>query len=197
MGQFSYACKRCGGHEQFDWITPCVVELALTTGKTIHVEGYYDGYGGVICRVGEDQQVKVHDKQFEEFFEHWGEVQSRGIMCNGSLPAGPRGAPPPRLCVPAVCAGPKAHPRPELQQPRAARARDDPEGWGRSSRLDARRHAKGRHVKLRVRPTYLVPVKITTPKRHYCSLGSSSSSSERTSSALPVASMRTATLMIK
>ena len=103
MGQFSYACKRCGGHEQFDWITPCVVELALTTGKTIHVEGYYDGYGGVICRVGEDQQVKVHDKQFEEFFEHWGEVQilSRGIMCNGSLPAGPRGAPPPRLCVPA------------------------------------------------------------------------------------------------
>ena len=44
MGQFSYACKTCGGHEQFDWITPCVVELALTTGKTIHVEGYYDGY---------------------------------------------------------------------------------------------------------------------------------------------------------
>ena len=92
MGQFSYGCKTCGGHEQFDWITPCVVELALTTGKTIHVEGYYDGYGGVICRVGEDQQVKVYDKQFEEFFEHWGEVQilSRSIMCNGSLPAGPR-----------------------------------------------------------------------------------------------------------
>ena len=103
MGQFSYACKTCGGHEQFDWITPCVVELALTTGKTIHVEGYYDGYGGVICRVGEDKQVKVYDKQFEEFFEHWGEVQilSRCIMCNGSLPAGPRGTPPPRLCVPA------------------------------------------------------------------------------------------------
>ena len=39
MGQFSYACKTCGGHEQFDWVTPCVVELALTTGKTIHVEG--------------------------------------------------------------------------------------------------------------------------------------------------------------
>ena len=81
MGQFSYACKRCGGHEQFDWITPCVVELALTTGKTIHVEGYYDGYGGVICRVGEDQQVKVHDKQFEEFFEHWGEVQILSTSC--------------------------------------------------------------------------------------------------------------------
>ena len=103
MGQFSYACKSCGGRDQFDWVTSCVVELALTTGKTIHVEGYYDGYGGVICRVGEDQQVKVYDKQFEEYFEHWGEVQilSRGIMCNGSLPAGPRGAPPPRLCVPA------------------------------------------------------------------------------------------------
>ena len=42
MGQFSYACKTCGGHEQFDWITACVVELALTTGKTIHVEGYYE-----------------------------------------------------------------------------------------------------------------------------------------------------------
>ena len=41
MGQFSYACKTCGGHEQFDWITPCVVELALTTGKTIHVEGVW------------------------------------------------------------------------------------------------------------------------------------------------------------
>ena len=47
--------------------------------------------------------MKVYDKQFEEFFEHWDGVQilSRGIMCNGSLPAGPRGAPPPRLCVPA------------------------------------------------------------------------------------------------
>ena len=33
MDQFSYACKRCGGHEQFDWIAPCVVELALTTGR--------------------------------------------------------------------------------------------------------------------------------------------------------------------
>ena len=35
--------------------------------------------------------------------EHWDGVQilSRGIMCNGSLPAGPRGTPPPRLCVPA------------------------------------------------------------------------------------------------
>ena len=86
MGQFSYKCRSCGGHDQFDWVTSCVVELALTTGKTIHVEGYYDGYGRAICRVGEDQQCRVYPDQFAQFFKHWNGVQitTSKIWCNGS-----------------------------------------------------------------------------------------------------------------
>ena len=87
MGQFPYECKSCGGgHDQFDWVTSCVVELLLTTGETIHVEGYYDGYGRAICRVGEDQQCRVYPDQFAQFFKHWGGVQitTSKIWCNGS-----------------------------------------------------------------------------------------------------------------
>ena len=93
MGQFSYACKSCGGHDQFDWVTSCVVELALTTGKTIHVKGYYDGYGRVTCRVGEKQQCCVYPDQFAHAFKYWdgkhggaGPVQitTSKIWCNGS-----------------------------------------------------------------------------------------------------------------
>mmetsp|Transcript_31329 Transcript_31329/g.96965 ORF Transcript_31329/g.96965 Transcript_31329/m.96965 type:complete len:165 (+) Transcript_31329:401-895(+) len=105
MGQ----CYRCanqqctGGRSQFDWITPVVVELALSTGRTIYVDGYYDGHGRVICRVGKEHQVKVYDKQFSDFFRHWGghdheappQLLSRKIFCNGH---GYQGG---RFCVPA------------------------------------------------------------------------------------------------
>ena len=110
MGQFSYACKSCGGHDQFDWVTSCVVELALTTGKTIHVEGYYDGYGRVTCRVGEKQQCCVYPDQFAHAFKYWdgkhggaGPVQitTSKIWCNGSHGCE-------RNCVPSPRRSPRA-----------------------------------------------------------------------------------------
>ena len=33
MGQFSYACDKCGKHDQYDWIDDCVVEVGGKSGK--------------------------------------------------------------------------------------------------------------------------------------------------------------------
>eukprot|EP00629_Pelagomonadales_sp_RCC1024_P016730 CAMPEP_0119274484 /NCGR_PEP_ID=MMETSP1329-20130426/12197_1 /TAXON_ID=114041 /ORGANISM="Genus nov. species nov., Strain RCC1024" /LENGTH=152 /DNA_ID=CAMNT_0007274807 /DNA_START=133 /DNA_END=588 /DNA_ORIENTATION=+ len=95
MGQFSYGCSKrgCnGGNSQFDWAARCVVALALTTGKKLYVHAYYEGYGYVVCRVGQEHQVKVHLSQFAEFFKSWGDVQVIGqeIYCNAQ-----------RRCVPS------------------------------------------------------------------------------------------------
>lgn len=93
MGEFSYGCAECGGKSQFDWTTPCLVELALKTGATLHVAGYYDGYGSVTCRVGDDQQCSVYPDQFAHACKYWdgkgggsGPVQitASKIWCNGS-----------------------------------------------------------------------------------------------------------------
>lgn len=40
MGEFSYECSRCGGHEQFDWETTSVVKLGDS-----YIKAEYDGYG--------------------------------------------------------------------------------------------------------------------------------------------------------
>lgn len=40
MGSFSYECSHCGGHEQFDWETTCVVKLGDS-----YVKAEYDSYG--------------------------------------------------------------------------------------------------------------------------------------------------------
>jgi len=40
MGQFSYECSRCGGHDQFDWEDICVVKLGDS-----YIKAEYDGYG--------------------------------------------------------------------------------------------------------------------------------------------------------
>lgn len=72
MGQFSYECRGCGKHSQFDWITNCVVVLPLTTGEKLWVEGLYDGYGRCAVRVGANREARVYLRQFEEHFERWG-----------------------------------------------------------------------------------------------------------------------------
>ena len=58
MGEFSYDCSLCGEHEQFDWMTNCVVKI----GDSLYVKGQYDGYGRV-------QVFVVHDIELYAKFQ--------------------------------------------------------------------------------------------------------------------------------
>lgn len=58
MGMFSYDCSHCGGHEQFDWETTCVVKLGDSYAKA-----EYDGYGRAQVFVVTDPDM------FEKFQE--------------------------------------------------------------------------------------------------------------------------------
>lgn len=46
MGEFSYECAKCGGHDQFDWESECVVKIGHGE-DAIYLKGEYSGYGYV------------------------------------------------------------------------------------------------------------------------------------------------------
>ena len=63
MGEFSYECAKCGGHDQFDWESECVVKIGHGE-DAIYLKGEYSGGGYVDAFVvtDGDKFVKVPNR---------------------------------------------------------------------------------------------------------------------------------------
>ena len=92
MGMFSYACSKCGGKIQFDWMEKVVVKIAGAS-DDLYVRGKYDGNGYVeISIAGKDdntaRSVTAYPGQFQQFFGVWdisnNALLASKIYCDGN-----------------------------------------------------------------------------------------------------------------
>ena len=92
MGAFSYACNKCGSHDQYDWNFSCAVKV----GESFY-RGEYNEYGQVQIMVVNDVSSKDKENedvatievpliQFKQFFKYWdveGAYLGHDIYCMG------------------------------------------------------------------------------------------------------------------
>jgi hypothetical protein len=169
MGQFSFACDRCGEHDQFDWTDAVVVGLRSHDGKElIHVKGRYGSYGDVyldLCdgtpsKLDAKGQLKqapesapvgsipVYHKQFEEYFSGWENpvtIVAEEIYCFGGytrLEVPPFGRKKERVRSPGARSG---RGKDKATRSRRDERDDESEGEGEEERLDDQM-VKGRRL---------------------------------------------------